>query len=81
MTNNNSRKDADKGIINEAFQETEDKMKESWQKFDADQAKKDMEEAFDPQDTTWTCGRISIVSVIFILVAALAIGLFRLFLC
>ena len=29
MTNNNSRKDADKGIINEAFQETEDKMKES----------------------------------------------------
>ncbi len=81
MNRNNSRKDADKGIINEAFQETEDKMKESWQKFDADQSKKDMEEAFDPQDTTWTCGRISIVSVIFILVAALAIGLFRLFLC
>ena len=29
--------------------------------------------------TTWTCGRISIVVVTCILVAALAIGLFRLF--
>ena len=78
MDNNSSRKDADKGI-NKAVQETKDKMKESWQKFDADQAKKDMEGAFDPKDTTWTCGRISIVLVTCILVAALAIGLFRLF--
>ena len=79
MNNNNSRKDADKSI-NKAVQETKDKMKESWQNFDADQAKKDMEGAFDPKDTTWTCGRISIVVVTGILVAALAIGLFRLFL-
>ena len=77
--NNNGRKD-DKGKgLNKAVQETKDKMKESWQNFDADQAKKDMEEAFDPKDTTWTCGRISIVVVTCILVAALAIGLFRLF--
>ena len=75
--NNNGRKD-NKGL-NKAVQETKDKMKESWQNFDADQAKKDMEEAFDPKDTTWTCGRISIVVVTCILVAALAIGLFRLF--
>ena len=75
--NNNGRKD-DKGL-NKAVQETKDKMKESWQNFDADKAKKDMEEAFDPKDTTWTCGRISIVVVTCILVAALAIGLFRLF--
>ena len=75
--NNNGRKD-NKGL-NKAVQETKDKMKESWQNFDADKAKKDMEEAFDPKDTTWTCGRISIVVVTCILVAALAIGLFRLF--
>ena len=75
--NNNGRKD-DKGL-NKAVQETKDKMKESWKNFDADKAKKDMEEAFDPKDTTWTCGRISIIVVTCILVTALAIGLFRLF--
>ena len=79
MDNNSSRNDADKGI-NKAVQETKDKMKESWQKFDADQAKKDMEVAFDPEDghnlDLWT---ISIVVVTCILVAAIAMGLFRLF--
>ena len=45
--NNNGRKD-DRGL-NKAVQETKDKMKESWQNFDADQAKKDMEDAFDPK--------------------------------
>ena len=88
--NNNGRKD-DRGL-NKAVQETKDKMKESWKmptcvkikttkwkNFDADKAKKDMEEAFDPKDTTWTCGRISIIVVTCILVTALAIGLFRLF--
>ena len=67
----------DKGI-NQAVQETKDKLKDSWQKFDADQAKKDFEKASDPEDdTNWT--RVSIVVLTSILVAALATGLIRIF--